>query len=65
MQFFAVLSSTIETHSLFLLLSWSLTAIILLDAVMAAFIPPSLLLRMSPTLIHTTSLSWPPLSPHA
>lgn len=65
MQFFAVLSSTIETHSLFLLLSWSLTAVILLDAVKAAFIQPSLLLRISPALLCTTSLFWPPLSPHA
>lgn len=64
MQIFSELSPTIETHSLFLF-SWSLAAVILLDAVMAAFIQPSLLLRISPTPICTTGLSWPPLPPHA
>lgn len=64
MQFFAVLLSTIETHLLFFLLSWSLTAVMLLDAVKAASIPPSLLLNI-PALICTKSLSWPPLSPQA
>lgn len=48
MQFFAVLLPTVENHSLIFLLSWNLTAVMPLDAVVAAFIPPSLLL-------HTTS----------
>lgn len=55
MQFFAVLLSTIETHLLFFLLSWSLTAVMLLDAVKAASIPPSLLLNITSSYMHKKS----------
>lgn len=55
MQFFAVLLSTIETHPLFFLLSWSLTAVMLFDAVKAASIPPSLLLNIISSYMHKKS----------